>query len=113
MKKLGCVGTISLPVILVIMLLIGQPIAQYNHKQEFSGQITDKYNKRESDSDKFYIVLDDKTVIQNSDLLFKGRFDSADVQAQLKVGDKVKVKTIGYRIQILSMYSKMYEVEGK
>lgn len=113
MKKLGCVGTISLPVILVIVLLIGVPIAQYNHKQEFSGEITDKYNKRDGDSDKFYIVLDDKKIIQNRDLLFKGRFDSADVQAQLKVGEKVKVKTIGYRIQFFSMYPQMYEVEDE
>ena len=63
-----------------------------------SRTITDKYNKRQDKEDKFYIVLDDKQVIENSDLFFKGKFDSADIQARLKVGDKVKVKTIGYRI---------------
>lgn len=110
MKQLGCIGLI---VIIAISLFVTPIIVQYNHKQEFTGEITDKYNKRDGDSDKFYVVLDDKTIVQNSDLLFKGRFNSADVQAQLKVGDKVKIKTIGYRIQILSMYPQMYEVEDK
>ena len=49
--------------------------------------------------DKFYIVLDNKQVIENSDLLFIQNFDSADIQAKVKrIGDKVEVKTIGYRI---------------
>lgn len=113
MKKAGCIGLMILPVILIIALFIVPIYLQYNHKQEFSGEITDKYNKRDGDSGKFYIVLDDKKIIQNSDLLFKGRFDSADVQAQLKVGDKVKVKTIGYRIQFFSMYPQMYEVKDE
>lgn len=108
MKQLGCIGLI---VIIAIALFVTPIIVQYNHKQEFTGEITDKYNKRDGDSDKFYVVLDDKTIVQNSDLLFKGRFNSADVQAQLKVGDKVKIKTIGYRIQILSMYPQMYDVK--
>lgn len=110
MKQLGCIGLI---VIIAIALFVTPIIVQYNHKQEFTGEITDKYNKRDGDNDKFYVVLDDKTIIKNSDLLLKGRFNSADVQAQLKEGDKVKIKTIGYRIQILSMYPQMYEVKDK
>lgn len=86
-------------------------IAAYNHTQEYKGTITEKYNKRTSKEDKFYIVLDNKTVIKNSDLLFKGKFDSADIQAKLKVGDKVKIKTIGYRIHILDLYPTLYEYE--
>ena len=64
------------------------------HKENYTGKITDKYNKRGDKSDKFYIVLDNKKVIENTDLIFKGRFNSADVQATLHVGEKVKVKQL-------------------
>ncbi|HCZ8264839.1 TPA: hypothetical protein O4B90_001667, partial [Staphylococcus aureus] len=66
---------------------------------------------RQDKEDKFYIVLDNKQVIENSDLLFKKKFDSADIQARLKVGDKVKVKTIGYRIHFLNLYPVLYEAK--
>lgn len=114
MKQVGCGILIVVGIIIIGIGLIVAPIVlQYNHKQEFEGKITDKYNKRDGDSDKFYIVLDDKTVIQNSDLLFKGRFNSSDVQAQIKKGQEVKIKTIGYRIPFLSMYPQMYSIENK
>ncbi|QDJ97525.1 transcriptional activator [Staphylococcus phage PALS_1] len=99
---IGALLVLSYPVYTVI---------EYQHKETYTGTITDKYNKRSDESDNFYIVLDNKTVIENKDLVFKGYFDSADKQAQLKVGDKVKVKTIGYRIPILSTYPKLYEIE--
>ncbi|RNM38505.1 hypothetical protein EF900_20040, partial [Staphylococcus aureus] len=54
---------------------------EYNHKEIYTGKITDKYNKRGEEIDTFYIVLDNKKVIANTDLIFKGRFNSADVQA--------------------------------
>ena len=86
-------------------------IAAYNHTQEYKGTITEKYNKRTNKEDKFYIILDNKTVIKNSDLLFKGKFDSAEIQAKLKVGDEVTIKTVGFRIPILSTYPILYEYE--
>ena len=107
----GIIAFLISIVVITIAGLIALPIVQYNHKETFNGVITEKYNKRDGDSDKFYIVLDDNKVIENSDLLFKGKFDSADVQARLKVGDKVEVKTIGYRVHFLNMYPTMYEIK--
>ncbi|MCD0912571.1 hypothetical protein I5B40_03550, partial [Staphylococcus aureus] len=100
-------GILSLFGVIALLLVIAFPIytvASYQHKEVHQGTITDKYNKRQDKEDKFYIVLDNKQVIENSDLLFKKKFDSADIQARLKVGDKVKVKTIGYRIHFLNLY---------
>lgn len=115
MKKLGLENILILLVCIILFLgAISIPIItalEYNHKETHVGTITDKYNKRSEKSDNFYIVLDNKTVIENKDLLFKGYFDSADKQAQLRIGDKVKVTTIGFRIPILSMYPKVYEIE--
>lgn len=107
----GMIAFLILLAVIATICLIALPIVQYNHKETYNGEITEKYNKRDGDSDKFYIVLDDTTVIQNSDLLFKGKFNSADVQAKLKVGDKVEVKTIGHRVHFFNLYPIMYEVE--
>ena len=97
------------------MLVVISPIytvASYQNKRKYiKGTITDKYNKRQDKEDKFYIVLDNKQVIENSDLLLKKKFDSADIQAKLKIGDKVEVKTIGYRIHFLEFISVLYEVK--
>ncbi|HCT9706594.1 TPA: hypothetical protein OUD20_001935 [Staphylococcus aureus] len=107
-------GILRLFGVIALMLVVISPIytvASYQHKEVHQGTITDKYNKRQDKEDKFYIVLDNKQVIENSDLLFKKKFDSADIQARLKVGDKVKVKTIGYRIHFLNLYPVLYEVK--
>ncbi|HDG8387267.1 TPA: hypothetical protein PBT33_001710 [Staphylococcus aureus] len=107
-------GILRLFGVIALLLVVATPIytvARYQHKETHQGTITDKYNKRQDKEDKFYIVLDDKQVIENSDLLFKKKFDSADVQASLKIGDEVKVKTIGYRIHFLNLYPVLYEVK--
>ncbi|HDA0288848.1 TPA: hypothetical protein PQ062_001504 [Staphylococcus aureus] len=107
-------GILRLFGVIALMLVVISPIytvASYQNKEVHQGTITDKYNKRQDKEDKFYIVLDNKQVIENSDLLFKKKFDSADIQARLKVGDKVEVKTIGYRIHSLNLYPVLYEVK--
>ncbi|MBS3510438.1 hypothetical protein KCX33_02740 [Staphylococcus aureus] len=107
-------GILRLFGVIALMLVVISPIytvASYQNKEVHQGTITDKYNKRQDKEDKFYIVLDNKQVIENSDLLFKKKFDSADIQARLKVSDKVEVKTIGYRIHFLNLYPVLYEVK--
>ncbi|SUJ95064.1 hypothetical protein [Staphylococcus aureus] len=107
-------GILRLFGVIALLLVVATPIytvVSYQHKETHQGTITDKYNKRQDKKDEFYIVLDNKQVIENSDLLFKKKFDSADIQARLKVGDKVKVKTIGYRIHFLNLYPVLYEVK--
>ncbi|HDF6314230.1 TPA: hypothetical protein PE786_001312 [Staphylococcus aureus] len=107
-------GILRLFGVIALMLVVISPIytvASYQNKEVHQGTITDKYNKRQDKEDKFYIVLDNKQVIENSDLLFKKKFDSADIQARLKVGDKVEAKTIGYRIHFLNLYPVLYEAK--
>ncbi|MDT3873345.1 hypothetical protein RPM18_10480, partial [Staphylococcus aureus] len=91
-KKLKSINMfIVFAVIILVIFPAIYKVASYQHKETHQGTITDKYNKRQDKEDKFYIVLDNKQVIENSDLLFKKKFDSADIQARLKIGDKVEV----------------------
>lgn len=114
MKKsyFGVWLSLGLALLMILFLVCGvtYKIASYLNSEVHTGTITDKYTKRDNDSDKFYIVLDNQTVIENSDLFFKAKFDSADIQARLRIGDKVEVKTIGYRIKFFSLYPVLYEV---
>ncbi len=62
------VGILSLFGITALLLVVALPIytvASYQNKEVHQGTITDKYNKRQDKEDKFYIVLDDKQVIEN------------------------------------------------
>lgn len=67
-------GILRLFGVIALMLVVVSPIyavASYQNKEVHQGTITDKYNKRQDKEDKFYIVLDNKQVIENSDLLLK------------------------------------------
>ncbi|MGT0298939.1 hypothetical protein ACV566_09580 [Staphylococcus aureus] len=106
-------GILRLFGVIALMLVVISPIytvASYENKKVHQGT-TDKYNKRQDKEDKFYIVLDNKQVIENSDLLFKINLIARHIEARLKVGDKVEVKTIGYRIHFLNLYPVLYEAK--
>lgn len=72
------------------------------------GVVTDKYVKRKDDEDVFYIVVEDDQgethVLENDDVLIAGKFDSADVQARVKVGKRYRFETMGVRIPFMSVY---------
>lgn len=99
---------ITIGVVIVIIFLLMLPIINYLNTQTIEGKVVDKYQKRSDKTDYFYLVIEDKNnqkyVIQNSDLLFKKKFNSADIQANLDKNKNYKIKTTGYRIQILDNY---------
>lgn len=77
----------------------------YNVSNTTSGVVTDKYVKDQ----KYYVVVGDN-VYKNQDDLFVGKHNSADIQAKMKVGDEVTVKTVGYRNEIFSVFPNVTEV---
>lgn len=92
-------------------------LAPYLQQEPVSGTVVEKYVKRSGKSDKFYMVIeksDGKTeIFQNTDMLFKGKFNSADIQATTKVGDKINFNAIGWRVNALSMYRGMSDIEER
>lgn len=94
---------------IIFIAAIAFSTMNYLNPQTIEGQLTDKYQKRVSESkDHFYIVIKDKNnqshVISNSDLYLKGKFNSADIQGELSIGKNYEVKTTGYRIPIFNKY---------
>lgn len=91
-------------------------VAAFNHVTTVQGQVVDKYTKRGSESDKFYVVVrqEDGTekVITNEDSIFMWKFDSAEVQAKVHEGGSYEFKMRGYRIPFLSAFPNVDEVKA-
>ncbi|PEO36767.1 hypothetical protein CN555_21340 [Bacillus wiedmannii] len=103
----------------VPLLIVGGLIFEvysFNQVTYVEGKVVDKYTKKSSESDKFYIVVEEDgvdKVITNEDSLFQWKFDSADIQAKIKVGDTYKFKLRGLRVPILSAFPNLSEADLK
>ena len=58
-----------------------------------------------------YLIFGESSVFENTDALLHGKFDSSTMQAKIKVGNKYRVKTYGWRVPFLSWYKNIIEVE--
>lgn len=92
--------------ILLMGLLIFSVSIGYQNEEIIECTIEDKWIKR-SGKDDMYLVQCDNEVYQITDLLFKGKFNSSDIYAKLKVGKTYEITTTGYRFKFLSMYKKL------
>lgn len=102
--------------VLIILTSVGFTIASYQNEQTFEVIVTDKEVKTSSDSSRYLIFaeVDGETrVFQNTDALFKGKFNSSDLYAEIEPGEKYTFTTIGYRVNFLSMYENIIEIETK
>ncbi len=78
--------------------------------------VTGKEVKRaDENSDKYLIYTESENgeieVYEITDSLFKGRFDSSDLYAKIKVGETYKFTICGKRYRFLSMYPNVYSAE--
>lgn len=93
------------------MFLIKSAVDAYKQPHVRSGEITNLYVKNKRDDSDFFIVLNDDDVIKNDDSFLFGKLNSADIQAKLSVGDKVKIKTAGFRNNLFSQYENLVSVK--
>lgn len=96
-------------IIMIIMLAI-MPFCltgcvEYMNEQTVECEIKDKWIKRPSGSDnEIYLVNCGGTTYKISDLLWKGKFNSADIYGNLEVGKTYEITTTGYRWGYFSEY---------
>ena len=102
---------------LIILLLIAVPICfvsvGYQNEESHTCTVQDKWVKRDSMSSDKYLVQCGNEVFEITDLMFKGKFNSSDIYANLKIGKKYEITTTGYRFKLLSMYKNINEYEVK
>ena len=77
----------------------------YMNEQTTECEIKDKWIKRPSGSDnEIYLVNCGGTTYKISDLLWKGKFNSADIYGNLEIGKTYEITTTGYRWGYFSEY---------
>lgn len=109
----GCVS-VAVMVIFLACLLVGGCVIENANQQWHAGVVQEKYVKRTGNHDSFFVVL--KTdgghheIFSIRDRAWWWQFGSADLYAGLSVGQRVKVKTIGYRVQFMSWFPNAVEI---
>lgn len=91
-------------------------IGEFNDT-DYTITVTDKervYSSRRKTS-KYLIFAEDKDknslVFENTDCLFRGKWNSSNIQGKLKEGHAYNITVVGFRIPILSMYQNIIEVK--
>ena len=82
-----------------------------NSETVVTGTVTDKYVKNNRDSaSQFYIVIDSGDVYENTDSVTFGKYNSADLQAQVHVGDNVEMHVAGKRNSLWSEFRNVISI---
>lgn len=100
----------------VMMLVIATMVfcltgcTDYMNEQTIKCVVKDKWIKRPSgDDDELYLINCGGTTYKISDLLWKGKFNSADIYGNLEIGKKYELSISGYRWSYFSKYQNINE----
>ena len=123
MRKLSNVKFILVTVIIVLVIVFNVRIFNFNDT-EYTVTVTDKdrITKSSKDSDgnrntssKYLVFADDENgnslVFENTDCFIRLKFNSSNIQGQLKEGHTYKITVIGYRVPFLSWYQNIIKIE--
>lgn len=114
---LGCLTAIALVVIAVIAI----PVISFSNDHAYTVTITDKERVTtqvaEGQTDSKYLIYGEdengKTyVFEDTDTLFRGKFNSSDVYGALKEGETYELTVIGFRIHILNWYENIIDFKA-
>lgn len=123
MRKLSNVKFIVVSVIIVLMVVFSVKIFSFNDT-EYTITVTDKDRITESSEDgdgnrntssKYLVFTDDENgkplVFENTDCFIRLKFNSSNMQGQLKEGHTYKITVIGYRVPFFSWYQNIIKIE--
>lgn len=110
-KSLGCLTAIALVVIAVIT------VPDHTH----TVTITDKervitQSAKDNIDSKYLIYGEDENgktyVFEDTDTLFRGKFNSSDVYGALKEGKTYELTVIGFRVHIFNWYENIIDFKA-
>ena len=102
----------------VIIAVIAVPVINFSNDHTYTVTITDKERVTtqvaEGQTDSKYLIYGEdengKTyVFEDTDTLFRGKFNSSDVYGALKEGETYELTVIGFRIHILNWYENIID----
>lgn len=104
---------VILVVLLVIGAIVGHTVLRYGNEQEYTCTIEDRWIKSTGeDSQKYLFSCEEHDIVfENTDLFFRGKFNSSDMWIELDEGVTYEITTVGTRVPFLSMYQNVVEIE--
>ncbi len=106
---------------LVVIAVIAFPVMNFSNDHTYTVTITDKervttqFAKDNIDS-KYLIYGEDENgktyVFENTDTLFRGKFNSSDVFGALKEGETYELTVIGFRVHIFNWYENIIDFKA-
>lgn len=114
---LGCLTAIALVVIAVIAI----PVISFSNDHVYTVTITDKERVTtqvaEGQTDSKYLIYGEdengKTyVFEDTDTLFRWKFNSSDVFGALKEGETYELTVIGFRVHIFNWYENIIDFKA-
>lgn len=100
---------------LIIIFIVGSVIIQNSDKRTVTMMVTDKTAKVSGENGKYLVYCRDEDdeiqVLEITDTLIRGRFNSSDCYAGIEVNKKYDFEVVGKRIPILSMYPNILKYE--
>ncbi len=101
--------------IFVILMAIGITAASSFNDTEYTVTVTDKERVVQNDSSYYLVFTEDENgevlVFENTDNIFRGKFESSNIQGELKIGCTYNITVVGYRVPFLTMYQNIIEIE--
>lgn len=97
----------------IALIAIGSAF-YYSTVEEVEIKVNDKEHvmyRNGSDLEDKYMVFTEGEVFENTDDLFYLKFNSSDVQNELKVDSSYSVKVIGWRIPAMSMHRNIISIK--
>lgn len=105
-------------IIIIVVLAIAVIVSVFTsfNDTEYVVTVTDKERVVYGESSSYLVFTEDEQgnvmVFENTDNLLRGKFDSSNIQGQLKAGNTYRITVVGYRVPFLSMYQNIIEIEG-
>ena len=94
-------------IIVVILLILFSGVffsAYFNFKMEhLTAKVTEKQSVVHNKESK-YLIFTDKEVLENTDSMIWGKFNSSDYYSRLQVGKTYHMEVCGVRWPVFSMY---------
>lgn len=108
--KLRLVG---IAVILVVLAVVLNPNCNFD---SYNVRVVDKQVKRLDSGREVFMIFTKRDngkerVFVNSDTKLFMKFDSADTYAKMEVGKWYRIRTVGWRIQMLSRFENILKAE--
>ena len=106
---------------LVVIAVIAVPVINFSNDHTYTVTITDKERVTtqvaEGQTDSKYLIYGEdengKTyVFEDTDTLFRWKFNSSDVFGALKEGETYELTVIGFRIHILNWYENIIDFKA-